>query len=277
MLGKLLKQEFRATGRIMLPVFGALLILSVLANFSIRVLDSSAGNNTGLRILAVLVLVFFGAAIFGALIVTLWLMVTRFYRNLLKDEGYLMHTLPVSVHELIWAKLIVSLVWFVATALLIFLVMSLTAFNLMNTNLEMIIEGFPSWAEIRQFLSEAGVLGRVTTLFFQGLLAVVLGTLSTCLHFYAAMSLGHMFTKNKILLSVVFFVGFSFAFNMMEMAYGAVGFSLFDSGPMAMTEFTDGLRFVSTITWHGIILSAIQGAVLYLATVLGLKRGLNLE
>ena len=30
-------------------------------------------------------------------------------------------------------------------------------------------------------------------------------------------------------------------------------------------------------TWHGIILSAIQGAVLYLATVLGLKRGLNLE
>ncbi len=46
---------------------------------------------------------------------------------------------------------------------------------------------------------------------------------------------------------------------------------------MEMTEFTDGLRFVSTITWHGIILSAIQGAVLYLATVLGLKRGLNLE
>ena len=155
--------------------------------------------------------------------------------------------------------------------------MSLTALNLMNTNLEMIIEQFPSWAEIRRFLDEAGIRGQVLTLIFQIGLAILLTSIVGCLHFYAAMALGHMFTKNKILLSVVFFVGFSFAFNMMEMAYGAVGFSLFDSGLMEMTEFTDGLRFVSTITWHGIILSAIQGAVLYLATVLGLKRGLNLE
>ena len=36
MLRKLLKHEFRATGRIMLPLFGILLLVSVGANFSSR-------------------------------------------------------------------------------------------------------------------------------------------------------------------------------------------------------------------------------------------------
>ena len=35
MLGKLLKHEFRATGRIMLPLMGALLALALMANLSI--------------------------------------------------------------------------------------------------------------------------------------------------------------------------------------------------------------------------------------------------
>ena len=39
MLGKLMKHEFRATGRIMLPLLGAELLLSVLAGFSVRGLD----------------------------------------------------------------------------------------------------------------------------------------------------------------------------------------------------------------------------------------------
>ena len=277
MLGKLIKHEFRATARIMLPVMGALLALALLANLSLRGLTGDANDITVLRILFVLTVIFFGIGVVATAVMAVVIMVSRFYRNLLKDEGYLMFTLPVSVHELVWSKLLVSLVWFLATGLLIFLVMSLTALNLANTNLEMIIEQFPSWAEIRRFLDEAGIRGQVLTLIFQIGLASLLTSIVGCLHFYAAMALGHMFTKNKILLSVVFFVGFSFAFNMMEMAYGAVGFGLFDSGLMEMTEFTDGLRFVSTITWHGIILSAIQGAVLYLAMVLGLKRGLNLE
>ena len=41
MLRKLLKHEFRATARIMLPMFGLLVLASVGANFSIRgMLDS---------------------------------------------------------------------------------------------------------------------------------------------------------------------------------------------------------------------------------------------
>lgn len=277
MLGKLMKHEFRATARIMLPVMGAMVALALLANLSIRGLAGNLSDVPMLRILFVLIIIFFGVAVVATAVMALVIMVSRFYRNLLKDEGYLMFTLPVSVHELIWSKLIVSLVWFLGTGLLIFLVMTLMALNLSHTNLQMILEQFPSWSEILRWPDEAGVRGQVITFLVQIVLGTLIGIIALCLHFYGAMALGHMFSKDKVLLSIVFFVGISFAFNLMEMGYGIVGFGFSDLENIDMENARDGLAFVSTVIWHGIALSAVQAAVMYLATFLGLKKGLNLE
>ena len=277
MLGKLMKHEFRATARIMLPVMGAMVALALLANLSIRGLAGNLSDVPLLRILFVLIIIFFSVAVVATAVMSLVIMVSRFYRNLLKDEGYLMFTLPVSVHELIWSKLIVSLVWFLGTGLLIFLVMALMALNLSHTNLQMIIEQFPSWSEIMGWLDEAGVRGQVVTFLVQIVFGTLIGILAACLHFYAAMSLGHMFSRDKVLLSVVFFVVISFAFNLMEMGYGIVGFGLSDLENLEMSSGREGLAFASTVIWHGIGLSAVQAAVLYFATFLGLNKGLNLE
>ena len=277
MLGKLMKHEFRATARIMLPVMGAMMALALLANLSIRGLAGNLSDVPMLKILFTLIIIFFGAAVVATVVMSLVIMVSRFYRNLLKDEGYLMFTLPVSVHELIWSKLIVSLVWFLATGLLIFLVMALMALNLSHTNLEMILKQLPSWSEIIGWLDQAGVRGQVITFLVQTVLGTLTGILAACLHFYAAMALGHMFSKDKVLLSIVFFVGISFAFNLMEMGYGVVGFGLSDLENLDMSSGREGLAFVSNVIWHGIGLSAVQAAVLYLAAFLGLKKGLNLE
>ena len=157
------------------------------------------------------------------------------------------------------------------------LVMSLMALNLSHTNLEMILEQLPSWSEINRWLDETGIRGQLVTLLIQAVLGTLIGIFAACLHFYAAMSLGHMFSKDKVLLSIVFFVGISFAFNLMEMGYGVVGFGLSDLEHVDMENARDGLSFVSTVIWHGIGLSAVQAGVLYLATYLGLKKGLNLE
>ena len=42
MLGKLLKYEFRATGRVMLPFLGGLLVLALAANLGIRLINGNA-------------------------------------------------------------------------------------------------------------------------------------------------------------------------------------------------------------------------------------------
>ena len=275
MLGKLLKHEFRATGRLMLPALGAVLVLAVLANLSIRFIQVT--DSTFLTILLALVIGAFAIGMVAAAVMTLVLMVLRFYRNLLRDEGYLMHTLPVNVHELVWSKLIVSLVWFVVTGLVIFLVLLLTGLIQSGTSLGDFFMGFPSWAEIREFLAKAGIRSSdLVLVVFELLMGMLLTTLATCLHFYAAMALGHMFSKDKVLLSILFFVGLSIVLSIFQtgmginMAYRLEGMSDY------VEVARDALNLFRGLVFRGLLAQLIQGAILYVVTTLSLKKRLNL-
>ena len=128
MLRKLLKHEFRATGRVILPIFGLLLLSAVGANLSIRGMTNA--QSTFLNTLGTILIMLFFLAIIAVGIVALAVMVSRFYKNLLQDEGYVMMTLPVSIHQQVWSKLIVSTVWFAATVLVIILACFVTAFDI---------------------------------------------------------------------------------------------------------------------------------------------------
>ena len=126
MLTKLLKHEFRATARIMGPLYLVLLAVALGFNFSARLMDS---GNFVLNMLAALVVMAYVVAITAVFIVAFILMLQRFYKNLLGDEGYIMFTLPASVHQHVWSKLIVSAVWFIATGVVVFLSVFVAAFN----------------------------------------------------------------------------------------------------------------------------------------------------
>ena len=100
------------------PLYLVLLAVALGFNFSARLMDTS---NVVLNILAALVILAYVAAIIGVFIVAFILMLQRFYKNLLGDEGYIMFTLPASVHQHVWSKLIVSAVWFIATGVVVIL------------------------------------------------------------------------------------------------------------------------------------------------------------
>lgn len=133
---------------------------------------------------------------------TIVLMVLRFYRNLMTDEGYLMFTLPVSTTELIFSKLIVSVVWFLGTFAVDALGLLLSG---MLGSYEDIVRfrfaftfGAPySMPTITQAQAGWLTVGVVVL--------VVLCGLALCLMTYAAMAIGQSFKKNKGLMSVVFF------------------------------------------------------------------------
>ena len=114
MLTKLLKHEFRATARIMGPLYLVLLAVALGFNFSARLMDS---GNFVLNMLAALVVMAYVVAITAVFIVAFILMLQRFYKNLLGDEGYLMHTLPVTESQLILSKLISSVVWMLCSSI----------------------------------------------------------------------------------------------------------------------------------------------------------------
>lgn len=273
MLTKLLKHEFRATGRVMLPVIGILLATSLGANLSLRYLLDS--RTWFFSMVGMLLMLAFAIAIIGVFIVAFILMIQRFYKNLLQDEGYVMLTLPVSIHQHIWSKLIVSSVWFILTTLAVILAGFIVAFNI-----GFIRELFQGLGELFQELRKlqayyavngAAILAELVVLVFLSLAAM-------CLQFYAALAAGHSFPNHKMALSVAWFFGFQFLFQLVSVSaielLDTLGFfSLFDHIHLninGMTAIHAGLLFI-------IVLSVIYGGVFYVITTLFMKKRLNLE
>lgn len=283
MLGKLLKHEFHATGRIMLPMLGALALLAGMANLSFRGIEYMRSFQSAYSTIAALVLgfviVLFFLGLFAAAVLSVVIVVYRFYKNLLRDEGYLMFTLPVSVHSLVWSKLITACCWLFLTALVCTGLMLLTVFNLAaDMGLEEIFRFLPYIGEtIRKAIEQTALTSWDLVGYGAELLLVLLTScLSQCLLFYAALAIGHSFSKNKMLLSVVFYIAISFGLTLLRSLIGLAADSLhLDS--VILYEQAEILRFL-----HGFMITMgiqylLQGALLYLLTVLPLQKCLNLN
>ncbi|EGT2202569.1 ABC transporter multidrug-family permease [Clostridioides difficile] len=106
MLAKLLKYELKASGRVFIPLYIAILIVAVFNGIFM--------NTNILQIQGIAILVL--TSLFMALaVLTIVVTIQRFRKNLLGDEGYLMFTLPVSTSSLILSKCITALIYAVVS------------------------------------------------------------------------------------------------------------------------------------------------------------------
>ena len=111
MLKKLLKHEIQATGRYMWIMYLVVVLLSVGGFVLTKVLcrDLLALEDKPIMIFILMfAMIIWFVALCAATLMTTVMNVYRFYKNFLSDEGYLMFTLPATVHELIWSKLLVQ-------------------------------------------------------------------------------------------------------------------------------------------------------------------------
>ena len=270
MLMKLVKHEFRATGRVMGLLFLVLLAAAAGANFSIQVL--SVSGLTLLRVLGALVMVAYIVAVMGVCFVCFFLMLQRFYRNLLGDEGYVMFTLPVSVHQHVWSKLIVTSVWYLATGavvMLSFLILGYRA-GLVGD----IVRGLGQmFRELTAYYALNG-----TAIVLELLILVFLACVAFALQFYASMAVGYSFSAHKIAWSVVFFFVFQFASQLA----GTLLIVLLDEGPLHYFLLGLNIQLSGMAGIHAGIglmaaVLAVYGALFYAVTVYFLKNRLNLE
>lgn len=274
MLRKLLKHEFRATARIMLPLFGLLVLASVGANLSIRgMLDS---DSTFLSTLGTILIMLFTVAIVAVGIMAFILMINRFYKNLLQDEGYVMMTLPVSIHQQIWSKLIVSTVWFAATVLVIILACCITAFDIRFMG--------ELWREMKNIVhaviqyNHMDVVANGAAFALEALILCILGSVSFCLRAYSAMSIGFSFPNHKGLLSVAFYIATGISLQIL----GGLGMALVNDSwfHRLLLGWEPNVSVVAGMhlgMWFLIVLELIYCAVFYFLTVYFLQKHLNLE
>ena len=279
MLGKLIKHEFRATGRLMAPLFGALLLLAVFVRVSDLVLRR-ADAPVFFEALNALLLVVYVLAILGVTVFATILMIKRFHQNFLTDEGYLMFTLPAGVHSLLWSKLITAALFFIFTFLADALAVAIVVWR--GGMAADIYHGFASFfQELNGYYMANGLAFALETL---ALLFVSL--LVTCLLFYAPMSIGYSFANHKGLLSVVFYFVIQAILQIFGVAVlsGAVNDTAFHR---LLTDAMDNLGRIDTPVTamqaaHGTMLLALftelfLGAILYFLTYFMLRKHRNLQ
>ncbi len=90
------------------------------------------------------------------------------------------------------------------------------------------------------------------------------------------MSLGHMFSRDKILLSIVFFVAISFVLSMATTGYGVGRMAAFEEMDVTLENARQAVSFAQAMLGEVLLVQTVQAALLYLVTVLSLKKGLNL-
>ena len=249
MLRKLIKYEFRATARVMLPLYLVTIVLALLTRgaslwLELATADMTMGESI-LGFLAGLVAVAFVLALLATFIVAVVLAVFRFRKNLLTDEGYVMFTLPVSPHSLVCSKLIVSTVWFLGAVVI----------------------------DVVALVS----LGNGVLFLVELVILFLVGCAYACLSFYTPLAIGHSFAQHKMLLSVAFFFAIEVVVQIISGIALIAGLPALDNLFFWANTNLSPAGAIHGFMWGCIGYTAVFTVVLYCLTIRMLHRHLNLE
>lgn len=274
--GKLIQYEFRSIVKLMGIVWTALPVMALITGFFGKLAfgDASYADTPFFTEIFGFASAFLFGGIFMAMIaVNVLVILMRFYRGLLRDEGYLMHTLPVKTWQLITAKgvvaVCVTLISMVIAALSILL---LTVF-----------EG--GLAAFGEFLVQLFQAYRTTPSYIpitlEILALMVIYTMGSIYRAYASMAIGQLAKRHKIVLSVAAYLGIGVAGMILLITAGNVlSLDIFDPFISIAFGWMDTLSAVSavrTVMLFFIVIGVIQIAVFHIITEQLLRKKLNLE
>lgn len=260
---KLLKYEWKACARTCLPLYGVLILMSLISRI-LYVIPKNASLDFMLP--AISSMLYMGVMM-AAFVVTAVILIQRFYKNLLGSEGYLMFTLPVTVTQHLLSKTIIAVVMIALSGIAAFLSIGIFADMSFGTLFVDMIKG----------VARSGGL-----LFGLELLVLaVLGIADMALFVYMCMALGHLAGKHRLLMSVVWYVVLSTAVQVLLLLV------MMGGGNAVPEPFVDWMK----VWWSGItpmgaahlmlrfccVFALISDAVYFLVTRWILTHKLNLE
>lgn len=278
MLGKLIKYEFKATGRTMWPVCGVFMLIAIVNSIFFATQANTLGakadmvtSNSFIDILFAVLIFAYVIGMLALIVITYVVLINRFYKNDLSNEGYLTHTLPVTANEELMSKTIIGTFWMIMSSLVVFasvlviLVPLLTVsgeWGLVTANLGQ------AWSRVLAYYG-----GNVPVIIIEGLIAFIISTANSVLAMYVALALGHTFKKNKVLAAFGMYVLINIIETMVISIIGAVSVPLFAGVLEAMTPVNVAHLLMIGTTLFTIVTTLIY----YLITHHVLDTKLNLE
>lgn len=274
MLRKLIKYEFKATGKFMLLMYGLLIAMSGIISVGVQlnldeILSGIASRfEVGGMILTVFIIIF--AVLFAAINAIVicgmfFYAISRFKNNLLGDEGYLMHTLPVKVRDNILAKGIVSVVWtlagvVVAAVAYFIILVGITGTDLFKAGYNIFVMIDWDSVQLGRFFPYAAEIG----------LAVLVSIVSIYFNIYASMAIGFSSNTHRAAKSIGVFILLKIAEDIFEV----LALSPFQMFGIEITNLTNNIHGV---LWYGIVVTIVETIAYYFITHYFLSKKLNLQ
>ena len=268
MLGKLIKHEFKSRRGLYLGIY-IIVILSSLLTMGAAFLHQRFPENLFVTSLNAMLAVTLVLSIIVMFAITLIMSVLRYYENLAKDEGYLMHTLPVSPLSLHVTKLIVPLCWFLADGLVLLFSILLTT-------------GDWDFSWFRHFLETTGISNADAVKGFLIIgIYIILAILSALSMFYVAINIGSLSNTNK---GVMPFVAYIVIYLIGQICSAVVllvyMFILFRNESSVMAAINSGVvpkNYIVGVVISATILSVILMLIYNIISVYILSKKVNLE
>lgn len=285
MYRKLCKYEFKSIARTLLPIYLAVVIVSLINAVSFSLNDlfgasgffGAAGDGwlVGLMQL-VMMLAYFGVMV-ALFVLTLVVILQRFYKGLLCSEGYLMFTLPVKPWQLIAAKgtaaFVISLISTAAAGISILLLVCgvYNPTEVLSTLLDPRV-----WAQAISELNRTFPKWGAYVLLYgvEILLLTIVSGMAALFQMYVSMALGHLAHKHRILMSVAAYL----AISMLLSFISGAGMMVLDRMNLSVLFFglssDAAAQFVilSLLFWE-----LLQLAAFFFGTERILSKKLNLE
>lgn len=288
MLGKLLKYEFKAQYKLHCGIY-LLILMSAVANFVLLKLKDKYPKAEIFNIITPFAIVFFVILIIAVIFVTFVLSILRYRNNLLKDEGYLMHTLPVPFWMLYFSKMLVSVCFYVADAVAAAAAISIVTggfewFKVIEAISLMIFGTIPEETLMTGELSSAGVAAGVKAASIFGFAVYMLiGVISGLSNIYMCLSLGYTSYSNKDLMSFVAYI-ITYMITQMLSFVGMIIVGIADFGSMnamfgdyVAIESVDPGNYFKHVMMFAIFLSVLMIVVYNWLAIRTMNNKLNLE
>lgn len=266
---KLLKYELSSYLQNVIPIQIVALSIAVL----FRIVQFTESRSMSYNILFRSTCVVFCITLAALLILTVFFIIRRFYKNFYSAEGYLTFTLPATPSQHILVKLFAAVIISVTTV--ITLLLSLVIASSGRLLVEILKAANYLFSKAGDFFGYEFYIAAVLTVSF-----VLVYIMSRYLLFYACMSVGQLASKKKALLSL----GIYFGYYIAKQITGTVFIILISSGILdelieKVLEAIDKLGFSS----YNIIISIFTVLYLFIGFIYFLiaekltEKKLNLE
>ena len=273
MIAKLTKYEFRSSIKIMAMIWGALIVVSILFALTNPISDvnplyDDMADSSGLaEILTVTAGILYAMVACAIVVVTVFIIIQRFYSSLLGDEGYLINTLPVKMWQLITSKGIAA----ACLVIISFLVGVISVLIIAHPDFGWLFEQF------RRVLDEIPDKPLFVLIVIEGIILCVLGIVKSIYQIYASISLGQLLNRHRLLGSVGAYIGISVALTIISSIFIVMGDKLgIDYAITSATDTFSQLTNFNLMMCFLIFIEVLQIAAFHIISERILSTKLNL-